>query len=49
MNCLKKVINTTKSGKPLDQVELPQEVKKLIGQIVGGKKWKEYYFFYWLF
>ena len=38
MNCLKKVINLTKSGKPLDQCQLPKEVKKLIGSIKGGAK-----------
>ena len=38
MNYLKKVINSTKSGKPLNQCELPVEVKKLIGSIRGGAK-----------
>lgn len=44
MSYLKKVINTTKSGKPLNQCELPKEVKKLIGFIKGGAKWERYYF-----
>lgn len=39
---MQKVLNITKSGKPLNQCELPKEVKKLIGSITGGAKWKKY-------